>query len=122
MSALNEQHTKEAAAASASPLSPEVGAVFAAEQQGWREYFLPEGIVKAGDTLEDFTLPDATGAQVTLSELLSDGPAVIFFYRGGWCPYCNVALRTYETALLPQLERYAARLVAISPQNPDQSL
>ena len=87
-----------------------------------REHGLPEGIVATGDTIEDFTLPDATGAQLTLSELVADGPAVIVFYRGGWCPYCNIALRTYQTELVPQLERYGARLVAISPQQPDQSL
>ena len=47
---------------------------------------------------------------------------MIVFYRGGWCPYCNLALRTYQTELLPQLGQYGARLVAISPQSPDQSL
>ena len=51
----------------------------------------------------DFTLPDATGSAVTLSELVSDGPAVIVFYRGGWCPYCNLTLRTYQSELLPEL-------------------
>jgi peroxiredoxin len=47
---------------------------------------------------------------------------VIVFYRGGWCPYCNLALRTYQRELLPQLDRFDARLVAISPQSPDESL
>jgi peroxiredoxin len=50
------------------------------------------------------------------------GPAVIVFYRGGWCPYCNLALRTYQRELLPELGAFGARLVAISPQSPDQSL
>ncbi len=59
---------------------------------------------------------------MTLGELLADGPAVIVFYRGGWCPYCNIALRAYQTELLPQLDRHGAKLVAISPQQPDQSL
>ena len=44
------------------------------------------------------------------------------FYRGGWCPYCNLALRTYQQELLPQLDAFGARLVAISPQSPDESL
>ncbi len=44
------------------------------------------------------------------------------FYRGGWCPYCNLALRTYQHELLPELAAFRARLVAISPQSPDQSL
>jgi len=44
------------------------------------------------------------------------------FYRGGWFPYCNLGLRTYQVELVPQLCRYGARLVAISPQSPDKSL
>jgi peroxiredoxin len=67
-------------------------------------------------------LSDATGAPVPLEQLLEAGPAVIVFYRGGWCPYCNLALRTYQRELLPQLGAFDARLVAISPQSPDQSL
>jgi peroxiredoxin len=47
---------------------------------------------------------------------------VIVFYRGGWCPYCNIALRSYQQELAPQLAGFGARLVAISPQSPDQSL
>jgi peroxiredoxin len=59
---------------------------------------------------------------VTLDQLVESGPAVIVFYRGGWCPYCNLALRTYQRELLPELAAFGARLVAISPQSPDQSL
>jgi peroxiredoxin len=113
---------KEITAASATHLSADLAQVFADEQRGWRDQGEPSGIIAAGDRLEDFTLPDATGSPVTLTELVADGPVVIVFYRGGWCPYCNLALRTYQTELLPQLDRYGARLVAISPQNPDQSL
>jgi peroxiredoxin len=75
-----------------------------------------------GDVLEPFALNDATGAQVTPDELVETGPAVIVFYRGGWCPYCNLALRAYQRELLPELAAFGARLVAISPQSPDQSL
>jgi peroxiredoxin len=59
---------------------------------------------------------------VSLDQLVESGPAVIVFYRGGWCPYCNLALRTYQQELLPQLDAFGARLVAISPQPPDESL
>jgi peroxiredoxin len=90
------------------------------------EEFLAEGVpaeaVKAGDRLESFTLDDATGKPVSLDQLVEAGPAVIVFYRGGWCPYCNVALRTYQRELLPELGAFGARLAAISPQTPDQSL
>jgi len=116
------QQAAEISAASATHLPAEIAQVFADEQRRWRERGEPSGIVGAGDRLEEFTLADAAGAPVTLGELVADGPAVIVFYRGGWCPYCNLALRTYQRELLPLLDRYNARLVAVSPQSPDQSL
>jgi peroxiredoxin len=122
MSTTIRQQSAEFAAASATQLPPEVADVFAAEQRGWREQGVPDGSVAAGDVLENFTLPDATDAPVTLSEIVAEGPAVVVFYRGGWCPYCNIALRTYQTELLPELDALGVRLVAISPQSPDQSL
>jgi peroxiredoxin len=108
--------------ASSTHLPTEIAQVFADEQARWRAQGEPSEIISAGDTLDDFTLPDATAAAVSLHQIVANGPAVIVFYRGGWCPYCNIALRTYQTELLPQLERYGAQLVAISPQTPDQSL
>jgi peroxiredoxin len=80
------------------------------------------GVVTAGSTVADFKLPDAAGEQVSLDELVSGGPAVLVFYRGGWCPYCSLTLRTYQQELLPQLEKLGVRLVGISPQLPDGSL
>jgi peroxiredoxin len=82
----------------------------------------PTDAVAIGHVMGDFTLPDATGREVSLSELVADGPAVLVFYRGGWCPYCNVALRQYQSELVPQLTRSGATLAAISPQTPDESL
>jgi peroxiredoxin len=112
----------EISAAAASHMPSALARVFAEEQRGWRERGEPDGIVGRGERIGDFTLPDAMGSPVTLGEIVADGPAVVVFYRGGWCPYCNLALRTYEAELLPELARYSARLVAISPQNPDESL
>ena len=83
---------------------------------------VPADAIKVGDQLESFTLDDASGAPVSLDQIVEAGPAVIVFYRGGWCPYCNLALRTYQDALLPQLDTFDGRLVAISPQSPDESL
>jgi peroxiredoxin len=83
---------------------------------------LPANSIADGDRLASFTLDDATGAPVSLDQILQTGPAVIVFYRGGWCPYCNLALRTYQKELLPELVAFGARLVAISPQTPDQSM
>ena len=82
----------------------------------------PSSLVKAGDTLPAFTLPDPTGKQVSLEQLVADGPAVIVFYRGAWCPYCNVALAAYQQEVLPELQRLGVPLAAISPQGPDGSL
>ncbi len=77
--------------------------------------------IKAGDPAPDFRLPDARGGHVRLRELLAKGPIVVSFYRGGWCPYCNLELRALQNAL-PAIKRLGAELVAISPQTPDESL
>lgn len=76
--------------------------------------------LQPGSQAPDFTLPDVQGKPVTLSELLRTGPVVLTFYRGNWCPYCNVQLRSYQKAL-PDFERYSATLVAVSPQTPDNT-
>jgi peroxiredoxin len=109
-------------AAAAERLPAEVVEIFERSIQSLLDQGLPSGVIRAGDTLEPFTLDDATGTPVTLDELVAAGPAVVVFYRGGWCPYCNLALRTYQQQLLPELAAFGARLVAVSPQPPDQSL
>jgi peroxiredoxin len=83
---------------------------------------IPTDTIKVGDRLDSFTLSDASGTPVGLDQLVEEGPVVVVFYRGGWCPYCNLALRTYQRELLPELAAFGAQLVAISPQSPDQSL
>src|SRR6266700_3895170 len=80
-----------------------------------------EKALKEDEQAPDFTLPDALGQPVTLSQLLTQGPVIIIFYRDEWCPYCNLELRAYQKAL-PQLQELGATLVAISPQTPDHSL
>jgi peroxiredoxin len=77
--------------------------------------------LKAGDCAPDFSLPDARGGYVRLNGLLAAGPVVLSFYRGGWCPYCNLELRALQQAL-PEITRLGATLVAVSPQTPDESL
>src|SRR3954466_4868649 len=74
-----------------------------------------------GDAAPDFELPDARGGSVTLAGLRSDGPVVLVFYRGAWCPYCNLQLRAFQAALA-DIHAAGATLVAISPQTPDNSL
>ena len=74
-----------------------------------------------GDAVPNFILPDARGNAVALRALLLGGPAILVFYRGSWCPYCNAKLAAYHLAL-PEIAARGARLVAISPEVPDASL
>ncbi len=76
--------------------------------------------LKAGDTLPAFSLADPDGNPVSSTDLLARGPLVISFYRGVWCPYCNMELQALEEAL-PKFRELGASLVAISPQNPINS-
>ncbi|MEM9983060.1 MAG: peroxiredoxin-like family protein [Bacteroidota bacterium] len=74
-----------------------------------------------GDQAPLFSLPNAMGKIVHLTELLKQGKVVLTFYRGSWCPYCNLALNSYQK-ILPQMKALGASLVAVSPQRPDESL
>jgi peroxiredoxin len=79
------------------------------------------GALEVGAAAPDFALPDARGGQVSLADLLADGPLVLVFYRGAWCPYCNLQLSVFQGALA-DIREAGATLVAVSPQTPDQSL
>jgi peroxiredoxin len=76
--------------------------------------------LEAGDTAPEFTLRDAEGATVSSRELLARGPLIATFYRGVWCPYCNLDLQALE-GVRPEIEARGASLVAISPQTPANS-
>jgi peroxiredoxin len=122
MSTTIRAQSEQIKAAAAERLPDEVVEVFDRNIQDLLKEGVPSDVVAVGDTLTSFTLNDASGSLVSLDQLVETGPAVFVFYRGGWCPYCNVALRTYQKELVPQLPTFGARLVAISPQTPDQSL
>jgi peroxiredoxin len=81
----------------------------------------PARALKVGNQAPDFVLPDPTGRSVRLYTELNNGHVVIVFYRGGWCPYCNIHLRGFQK-LLADFQTAGARVIAISPQLPDQSL
>ena len=108
-------------AQSASWVSPEVQERSKARRAQLVESGIADKSLKTGETAPDFTLPDAYGKAVTLSALLAHGPVVLTFYRGDWCPYCNLTLRAYQK-ILPEINALHATLVAISPQNPDNTL
>lgn len=82
---------------------------------------LAERALHVGDTMPEFSLPDPTGKLVSSSELLKQGPLLVTFYRGNWCPYCNLALHALQDHLA-DIKALGANLVAISPQTPDNSL
>lgn len=77
--------------------------------------------LKIDEKAIDFELPNPKGQVISLSDLLEDGPVVVTFYRGSWCPYCNLQLRALQ-AKLNDIHALGATLVAISPEVPDDSL
>ena len=77
--------------------------------------------LQLGDQAPDFSLSNAVGETITLSKLLEQGSVVLTFYRGTWCPYCNLQLNQYQQ-ILPDIASLRAQLVAISPQTPNESL
>lgn len=89
------------------------------------EQLIKEGIeklaLKEGYKIPSFSLPNATGKIIQSEDFLSKGPLVISFYRGSWCPYCNLELRAYQQRL-KEIHSLGAEFVAISPELPDYSL
>jgi len=77
--------------------------------------------LRAGDRVPDFSLPSIRGEQVNVRTLLLSGPIVLSFYRGSWCPYCNIELRALQQ-VLPEIERLGASIVAISAELPDRQV
>jgi peroxiredoxin len=73
---------------------------------------------KVGDKASLFELPDSSGQVVKLADLLSKGPVVLTWYRGGWCPFCNISMRGLVQAE-PTIRKLGATLVAITPETPD---
>jgi len=80
-----------------------------------------ESAVNVGEIAPNFTLPGAAGEAVTLHQKLNEGPVVLSFYRGGWCPFCNLELLALQ-ALLPEIRALGASLIGVSPETPDNSM
>ena len=107
-------------AGSATQLPPDVASAFAAQQSDLATR--PAPVVAPGTGVPSVELLTARGETTTSTALLDGRTTVLVFYRGGWCPYCNLTLRTYQQELLPELSSRGVALVAISPQRPDGSL
>ena len=80
-----------------------------------------ENAKNLGDKAPDFTLKNAIGETINLQAVLKNGPVVLTWYRGGWCPYCNITLRRLQEEL-PNFKAAGAQLIALTPEIPDSSL
>jgi len=82
--------------------------------------FLPSPGIKVGNKAPDFSLKNAFGKEVSLYSELKKGPVILVFYRGAWCPFCNMHLHTLQDSL-DSFKKYKAQLITITPQTPDKS-
>ncbi len=83
--------------------------------QGLIDAGAADGALKAGDPIPDFMLPNAEGVLVSSAQLIADGPLVLSFYRGVWCPYCSGELNALADAA-PALRAAGANVAAITPE------
>lgn len=117
--ATGSQQVKQAAS---TRLPSPVNAAFDAEIARLVADGVPAGVAQPGSPMPDGELLDATGRSTSLTQARGGRAAVVVFYRGAWCPYCNVALRVFQDGLLAELEARGVTLIAVSPQKPDGSL
>ena len=99
----------------------EFAAIIAADNEALLRSGLVERALPAGAKFPDLTLANARDGQTRIYDVLARGPLVVTFYRGGWCPYCNLELRAYQSALT-DIRALGAELIAISPEAPDHIL
>jgi peroxiredoxin len=83
--------------------------------------FKPENAIQIGDQFPSFTLPNAVGENVSSADLLGKGPMLISFYRGEWCPFCNLEVAALQ-ARLGDFQAKGVTLVAVSPELPNGNL
>lgn len=101
--------------------APERLAMMEAATADLRARGIESQALQVGAQAPDLTIPDALNQPVRLSTLWEQGPLVLVFYRGGWCPYCNLELRAWQQHLAA-LKQLGGHLAAVSPQTPDNSL
>ena len=99
----------------------EIASLIAADNKRLLESDLVANALAEGAAFPAATLPDQLGRPVDLAGLYAQGPLVVVFYRGGWCPYCNLELRAYQQAL-PRIAAEGGKLIAVSPETPDNTL
>jgi peroxiredoxin len=96
-------------------------AIMARHIEQLRNGVIARTMLKVGDRAPTFALPNAKGGIVDVRTLLQKGSVIVTFYRGGWCPYCNLELKAFQE-VLPQIKAAGTSLVAISPEKPDDTL
>ncbi|KAJ5537728.1 hypothetical protein N7513_005673 [Penicillium frequentans] len=99
----------------------EVSQVITEAVGNFKSTYDPAKAIQPGTAFPKFQLSDATGQKVTLDDLLGKGAILVSFYRGEWCPFCNLELRALQSHL-DEFHKKGVTLVAISPELPDQSL
>lgn len=82
---------------------------------------IEENSIQVGQQIPEFSLPNAFGEKIYSTQILNKGKTILAFYRGSWCPYCNLELKFLQDNLSRIKEKNAV-LIAVSPQNPDHSL
>jgi peroxiredoxin len=82
---------------------------------------MSEMAIKKGDSAPNFILKDASGRSISLYEKLKTGKVILTWYRGGWCPYCNLTLRNLQSHM-DEFKKLNAQLIALTPELPDNSL
>ena len=86
------------------------------------ERTLVKGTLPAGGTAADFELIDAgTGSPVRLSWAARRAPVVLSFYRGQWCPYCNLEVRALES-IAPRVRELGGDIYLIGPETAENAL
>jgi peroxiredoxin len=108
--------------AMASKAPAEIVAAFHTEQAGLDAAGIPPGIAVPGTPMPDGDLLDGAGLATSIAAIRAGAAAVVVFYRGAWCPYCNLALRAYEAELVSALTGRGVKLIAVSPQKPEGSM
>ncbi len=78
------------------------------------------GAPKVGEPAPDTRLTVEGGSEVRLASLHEDGLLVLIFYRGRWCPFCDLTLRAFD-AEAEAFKVAGARLVGVSPQTTEES-
>jgi peroxiredoxin len=99
----------------------EIAGLVAADNRRLIDSGIVEAARKEGAAFPALVLQDQLGRAVDLGARFAAGPVVLVFYRGGWCPYCNLELRAYQQAL-PRIVAEGATLIAVSPETPDHTL